>query len=455
MNKYVITTSILLLSSTSLAQDSCIVRPSCADMGYTKSASDCSGKTTLKCPFDLTKVSCEEKSPVSSDNSSSNKYDFSNLDFEGAYVVISSNSNVSDGYFTFPTDGCFFPGKTSSNLNTYFSDSSSEYPQIKSALLQNYGYICSDKGTRISYSGLFIPYTVKFKSNSECVIGDIYYSDNTCLDIYVASKTPVGVVIDDVNKLIVSLDEYPVNSGFWPSNNSDIANINNSTSTGNDFSGLSNTNILISLAPSYSNNLLKKYCFAKSEAGKLWYVPSIGETIKIINNFDKIQYSIGAVGGTKLFSTYEDRYAYDYDIDYYWTSSECDASYAWALRSGVTPETTKLTKSFNPDNGVDYSAAVRCITSYDGNTENPCTGYNELTKIYEYDACRYSHCTRNGKNLYKLISCCDDYEYDDYNTAEDDAIWYSEYYNDNCWVSECYNAVTGGHNYSVLCDGWL
>jgi len=61
MNKYVISVSILLLSSsTSLAQDSCMVRPSCADMGYTKSASDCIGKKAIACPFDLSAYYCPE-----------------------------------------------------------------------------------------------------------------------------------------------------------------------------------------------------------------------------------------------------------------------------------------------------------------------------------------------------------------------------------------------------------
>ncbi|MBE6453017.1 MAG: hypothetical protein E7012_05975 [Alphaproteobacteria bacterium] len=60
MNKYVISVSILLLSSTSLAQDSCMVRPSCADMGYTKSANDCEGKKAISCPFDTTLFYCPE-----------------------------------------------------------------------------------------------------------------------------------------------------------------------------------------------------------------------------------------------------------------------------------------------------------------------------------------------------------------------------------------------------------
>ncbi|MBE6452587.1 MAG: hypothetical protein E7012_03765 [Alphaproteobacteria bacterium] len=60
MNKYTITSVMILLSSTSLAQDSCMVRPSCADMGYTKSATDCDGKKAIRCPFDTTLFYCPE-----------------------------------------------------------------------------------------------------------------------------------------------------------------------------------------------------------------------------------------------------------------------------------------------------------------------------------------------------------------------------------------------------------
>ena len=51
---------MILLSSSSLAQDSCMVRPSCTDMGYTKSATDCVGKKAISCPFDTTAYYCPE-----------------------------------------------------------------------------------------------------------------------------------------------------------------------------------------------------------------------------------------------------------------------------------------------------------------------------------------------------------------------------------------------------------
>ncbi|MBE6452647.1 MAG: hypothetical protein E7012_04080 [Alphaproteobacteria bacterium] len=60
MNKYTITSIMILLSSSSLAQESCMIRPSCANMGYTKSATDCVGKDFIRCPFDKSAYYCPE-----------------------------------------------------------------------------------------------------------------------------------------------------------------------------------------------------------------------------------------------------------------------------------------------------------------------------------------------------------------------------------------------------------
>ena len=65
MRKLLMITSAILglgcLYPTTISAQTCTAAPSCADMGYTKTASDCTGKTTLKCPFDLSAVSCEEE----------------------------------------------------------------------------------------------------------------------------------------------------------------------------------------------------------------------------------------------------------------------------------------------------------------------------------------------------------------------------------------------------------
>lgn len=43
----------------------CAQAPSCSELGYTKSASDCAGKTILYCPFDRAKVFCQDETSIS------------------------------------------------------------------------------------------------------------------------------------------------------------------------------------------------------------------------------------------------------------------------------------------------------------------------------------------------------------------------------------------------------
>jgi len=60
---YMISTAMSLLSCVvsdfSYAQ-TCTAAPSCEEMGYTQSASDCAGKISLRCPFDTTAYLCLE-----------------------------------------------------------------------------------------------------------------------------------------------------------------------------------------------------------------------------------------------------------------------------------------------------------------------------------------------------------------------------------------------------------
>ena len=60
MKKYLLLAgaSFCCLSGAALAAFDCVPPPSCADLGYTMTTSQCSGKVTLKCPFDLNAVWC-------------------------------------------------------------------------------------------------------------------------------------------------------------------------------------------------------------------------------------------------------------------------------------------------------------------------------------------------------------------------------------------------------------
>ena len=51
----------LILSTTNSYAIDCTPTPDCATLGYTKTASDCSGVAAIKCPFDTSKLFCEEK----------------------------------------------------------------------------------------------------------------------------------------------------------------------------------------------------------------------------------------------------------------------------------------------------------------------------------------------------------------------------------------------------------
>ncbi|MBE6443577.1 MAG: hypothetical protein E7020_02790 [Alphaproteobacteria bacterium] len=58
MKKYLLLCTALTISSSAYAAIDCSVRPSCADLGYTQTETDCAGKFILKCPFDETAVFC-------------------------------------------------------------------------------------------------------------------------------------------------------------------------------------------------------------------------------------------------------------------------------------------------------------------------------------------------------------------------------------------------------------
>lgn len=54
---FLLASTVFFAAGDSLAQ-SCAVAPTCESLGYTMAAADCSGKKTLKCPFDKNKLYC-------------------------------------------------------------------------------------------------------------------------------------------------------------------------------------------------------------------------------------------------------------------------------------------------------------------------------------------------------------------------------------------------------------
>ena len=59
MNKLLLLTTALLIPDLGCAAETtCTKAPTCSELGYTQTSSECSGRTTVKCPFDETKLFC-------------------------------------------------------------------------------------------------------------------------------------------------------------------------------------------------------------------------------------------------------------------------------------------------------------------------------------------------------------------------------------------------------------
>ena len=62
MKKLILSCSLLALTAPAYAALDCAPLPDCEDFGYVYTADDCDGQSTLKCPFDQTKLYCTEPS---------------------------------------------------------------------------------------------------------------------------------------------------------------------------------------------------------------------------------------------------------------------------------------------------------------------------------------------------------------------------------------------------------
>ena len=62
--KLILLSSVMMLWGSAAQAQTCATQPTCADLGYTSTAtSDCIG-TVLKCPFDTSKIYCAKKADV-------------------------------------------------------------------------------------------------------------------------------------------------------------------------------------------------------------------------------------------------------------------------------------------------------------------------------------------------------------------------------------------------------
>lgn len=89
-----------------------------------------------------------------------------------------------------------------------------------------------------------------------------------------------------------------------------------------------------SYAPGYCAQYSRVNANGKGLTAERWWLPSLGELMMIYANMRKINYALSLIeGATQLAETW------------YWSSTECSATYAWFLHlsSGLANYTTKAT----------------------------------------------------------------------------------------------------------------
>ena len=163
-------------------------------------------------------------------------------------------------------------------------------------------------------------------SSSNCFIGDILYSDMSCDPKAVATKKPIGVVFDRVNKLAIALDtaEKAWSDGYFDVPT--LSNYNSPSAETADWQGKNNTRLMLEYCKEIETSCpafdyVNSYKTEGTLAGD-WYLPSMGELNAIYQKKDVLNPALRKIGGTQLSS------------DMYWSSYEHSILDAWLMHFG-------------------------------------------------------------------------------------------------------------------------
>ena len=139
---------------------------------------------------------------------------------------------------------------------------------------------------------------------NECRVGDIYYSDDTCSDDVIDSKTPIGVVFDIDRKLVLQIDQESLPWNDGTENYKDIPELTNykKTNVRDDVNGKNNTDIIVAFAQSSGQaHKAAQYCHDMTTGGKTWYLPALGEMAAMEKNHDKVAATLSIVWGGRFY----------------------------------------------------------------------------------------------------------------------------------------------------------
>ncbi len=279
-------TKLFLLIGTSLSfipqtiNAQCVATQDCATLGYTETS--CSGGSGVKCPF-------------------GNKWACFKSDSE-----IKNQLCTELGFTLTCTGGQIGVGKACNG----------KYSECTCAT----GYVWNDSSQKCEYD-----------TQSNCVIGALYYSDGTCSQDKLSSKTLLGVVIYEKsasqNGWIMTVK--PVKTGVaWDTGSSYSTGIKDKAVS----ASCTNTQKLVAKGSRFAAaNAANNYKPTGTPSGKKWCLPSYDLLNNLNNsvNFAKVNAGITTAGGTILGNVYN-------GYEYVWSSSEYSISDAWGFRADTS-----------------------------------------------------------------------------------------------------------------------
>jgi len=356
----------------------CNTIPTCAELGFIKTTTECEGKKTLRCPFDITNdsaVYCGD-APVCSD-----EYNLDTCPANGdceecggkqkfngcnnGYTLADGNVCCSDEYYNLDnkpanseTEQCgnkyHFTGCSTGYTQdgTTTTCCSDEYYNLTAKPDNATVEQCGSKYHFVSCNDGYI------EENGNCIlqtgvgctsVGSILYNDLNCYTTAPSGKTAIGVVFDTTNKLAIGLTQAGSTMKWSNSSPQDISGLTNytseSTALADTTGGKANTAAIIA-AGLTSGSYAPGYCYNLTTGGLptgSWFLPSLKELNTILTNKSTIKTAITSAGGTTIIG------------DYYWSSTEYSSGHAWAR-----PMTSALVLA----SGKEASYYVRCAVTY-------------------------------------------------------------------------------------------
>ncbi len=229
-----------------------------------------------------------------------------------------------------------------------------------------------------------------------CSVGNILYSDYTCNSCKVEGKTPIGVIsyASGSNRLAINLSQELKEWGGYGKDISELTNYTSESMSKNDFSGKSNTSIIVS-ALGDTANYAAGYCYNYATTGTSkgqWYLPAQGELYETIwTNETAVNSGLSVAGGTFI------------QTGYHWSSSEYSSNDAWSVYAGYG-----YVNYTSKTNNLGY---VRCLLSFEDNGGGAGT---VCDPSYKYSCTGVEYSGGSGSacgGLYQSCQCASGYEW--------------------------------------------